>query len=107
MAFTANIHEAKTTLSKLIQRALNGEEVVIAKAGKPLVRLAPVRHDGEHPGEDRLAIFDKFQGQVIRDEDWEQSEFDADTLERFYGDAPANPSDLPRAAEPKTVFRDR
>lgn len=35
-----NIHEAKSQLSKLIQLALNGEEVVIAKDGNPLVRLA-------------------------------------------------------------------
>lgn len=34
-----NIHEAKTQLSRLIQAALNGTEVVIAKGGKPLVRL--------------------------------------------------------------------
>ena len=43
MAVTANIHEAKTTLSKLIERALAGEEVIIAKAGKPLVHLTPVK----------------------------------------------------------------
>lgn len=43
----ANIHEAKTNLSKLIEQALNGEEVVIAKAGKPLVRLVPVREERE------------------------------------------------------------
>jgi prevent-host-death family protein len=35
-----NIHEAKTHLSRLIQRAAAGEEIVIAKAGKPMVRLA-------------------------------------------------------------------
>ena len=35
-----NIHEAKTHLSRLIERALSGEEIVIAKAGRPLVRLA-------------------------------------------------------------------
>ena len=34
-----NVHEAKTNLSKLIQEALNGEEVVIAKGRNPLVRL--------------------------------------------------------------------
>ena len=34
-----NIHEAKTQLSKLIQEALDGEEVVIARNSKPLVRL--------------------------------------------------------------------
>lgn len=37
-----NIHEAKSHLSELISRALTGEEVVIAKSGKPLVKLTPV-----------------------------------------------------------------
>lgn len=36
-----NIQNAKTHLSKLVEEAANGEEVVIAKAGKPLVRLVP------------------------------------------------------------------
>lgn len=37
-----NIHEAKTHLSRLIERAEQGEEVVIARAHKPVVRLVPV-----------------------------------------------------------------
>ncbi len=37
-----NIFEAKTHLSAHIQAALDGEEVIIAKAGKPLVRLQPL-----------------------------------------------------------------
>jgi len=36
------IHEAKTHLSRLIQRALDGEEVIIAKGDKPLVKLVVV-----------------------------------------------------------------
>jgi prevent-host-death family protein len=40
---TVNMHEAKTTLSRLVERALAGEEVVIAKDGKPLVKLVPIR----------------------------------------------------------------
>ena len=36
-------HQAKTHLSRLIQRALDGEEVIIAKRGEPLVRLEVVR----------------------------------------------------------------
>lgn len=39
---TVNIHEAKTHLSRLIERALLGEPFVIAKAGKPLVNVTPV-----------------------------------------------------------------
>ncbi|HXU32108.1 MAG TPA: type II toxin-antitoxin system prevent-host-death family antitoxin [Thermoanaerobaculia bacterium] len=37
---TVNIHEAKTQLSKLVEQAANGEPFVIAKAGKPLVKVA-------------------------------------------------------------------
>jgi prevent-host-death family protein len=37
-----NIHEAKTHLSRLIEKALTGEDVVIAKAGRPLVRLVVI-----------------------------------------------------------------
>jgi prevent-host-death family protein len=39
---TFNVHEAKTHFSRLIERALAGEEIVIAKSGKPLVRLTAV-----------------------------------------------------------------
>jgi prevent-host-death family protein len=37
-----NVHEAKTHLSKLLDQAIAGEEVVIMRSGKPLVRLTPV-----------------------------------------------------------------
>lgn len=37
-----NIHEAKTHFSKLLERVMKGEEVVIAKAGKPVARILPV-----------------------------------------------------------------
>jgi prevent-host-death family protein len=39
---TVNIHEAKTHFSKLIDAVSQGEEVIIAKAGKPAARLVPV-----------------------------------------------------------------
>ena len=39
---TVNIHAAKAHLSGLIEEAIAGEEIVIAKAGKPMVRLVPV-----------------------------------------------------------------
>ena len=42
-----NIHQAKTHLSRLIEQAVAGEEVIIAKAGRPLVRLT--RIDSERP----------------------------------------------------------
>lgn len=42
---TVNIHEAKTQLSKLVEMALAGEEVIIARRRKPLVRLSVVEPD--------------------------------------------------------------
>lgn len=57
----ANIHEAKSQLSKLIEHAMNGEEVIIAKAGQPMVRLVPIRADesprvgGQWKGRVRIA----------------------------------------------------
>jgi prevent-host-death family protein len=40
---TVNIHEAKTHLSDLLRRVMSGEEIVIAKAGKPIAILSKVR----------------------------------------------------------------
>jgi prevent-host-death family protein len=57
----ANIHEAKSQLSRLIERALSGEEVIIARAGQPMVRLVPIRADesprvgGQWKGRVRIA----------------------------------------------------
>jgi prevent-host-death family protein len=39
---TVNIHEAKTHLSRLVDQAANGEPFVIAKAGRPLVKVVPL-----------------------------------------------------------------
>jgi prevent-host-death family protein len=47
-----NLHAAKTHLSRLIEQAAAGEEIVIAKAGKPVARLVPFepRHEPRQPG---------------------------------------------------------
>ncbi|MDX6266101.1 MAG: hypothetical protein QOD70_841 [Frankiales bacterium] len=42
MATQVNLYEAKTHLSELVERAANGEEIVIAKSGRPRVRLVPI-----------------------------------------------------------------
>lgn len=47
-ATQVNLYEAKTQLSSLVERAAKGEEIVIAKAGKPLAKLAPI---GPSPAE--------------------------------------------------------
>jgi antitoxin (DNA-binding transcriptional repressor) of toxin-antitoxin stability system len=63
----SNMHEAKTKLSQLVGEALDGEEVVIANAGKPLVRLVafqtapPKRIPGYWKGKVRMAAnFDDY-----------------------------------------------
>ncbi len=44
---SVNIHEAKTHLSRLLQRVQAGEEIVIAKSGRPVARLVPVAPSGQ------------------------------------------------------------
>ena len=56
-----NLYEAKTNLSELVERAAAGEEIVIAKAGKPRARLVPIpetvpeRRPGRARGKIRIA----------------------------------------------------
>jgi prevent-host-death family protein len=42
-----NLYEAKTGLSQLVERAAKGEEVIIAKAGKPMVKMVPVAEEAK------------------------------------------------------------
>lgn len=52
MTAVVNVHEAKTNLSRLLERAHAGEEIILAKAGKPYARLVPLAPDpgGRRPG---------------------------------------------------------
>lgn len=43
MAAIVNVHDAKTNFSKLLARVSAGEEIIIAKAGKPVARLSPFK----------------------------------------------------------------
>jgi len=63
---TVNVHEAKTQLSQLLLRITLGEEVVIAKAGKPIARLVPFAAQPVH------RVAGSAQGQV-----WMAPDFDA------------------------------
>ena len=42
---TINIHEAKTHLSRLVEKAAKGEPFIIAKAGKPMVKVVPLEDE--------------------------------------------------------------
>ena len=67
MAVIVNVHEAKTTLSRLLERAEAGEEIVIARAGKPVARLTP--YLPERP----RRVFGRLRGQIVI-----HGDFDAD-----------------------------
>ena len=75
----SNIHEAKSQLSKLIESALAGEEIIIAKAGKPLVKLIPYQEDKQPrtPG--------GWEGKVVMSDDFDD-ELPADILAGFMGE---------------------
>jgi antitoxin (DNA-binding transcriptional repressor) of toxin-antitoxin stability system len=45
-----NIHEAKTRLSELLEQVQNGEEIIIAKAGKPIAKLGKLEKKPRQPG---------------------------------------------------------
>ena len=62
---TVNLHAAKTQLSKLVDEAAAGEEIVIAKAGKPMVRLVPVSPRTERRG------FGADKGKIVIGDDFD------------------------------------
>jgi prevent-host-death family protein len=64
---TVNIHEAKTHLSRLIERAASGEPFIIAKAGRPLVKVMPI--DAPERGAERRLGFLAGQADVPIDFD--------------------------------------
>lgn len=64
---TVNIHEAKTQLSKLVDQAVNGESFIIAKAGKPLVKVSKL--DTPEPSAQKRIGFMKGQIEVPADFD--------------------------------------
>jgi prevent-host-death family protein len=65
---TVNIHEAKTHLSRLIDRAARGEPFVIAKAGKPMVKVTAV--DAPAPSKPRRLGF--MAGKIAVPEDFDR-----------------------------------
>ena len=72
---TVNVHYAKTNFSKLIDRAHAGEEIILAKAGKPFARLVPLEEARERvPGRYAETIPDSFFEDLPEDElrGWER-----------------------------------
>ena len=78
---TVNIHQAKTQLSRLIERVCAGEEIIIARGGKPVARLAPLLQSAKPrtPG-------------LLKGKIWVAKDFNAplpgDLLDLFEGKSP-------------------
>jgi prevent-host-death family protein len=77
---TFNIHEAKTHLSRLIEQAANGEPFVIARAGKPVVKVIAV--DAPPPSAPRRIGF--MTGEIATPDDFDQ--MGRTEIENLFGD---------------------
>jgi len=74
-----NIHDAKTHLSLLLARVSAGEEIVIAKAGRPLAKLVPYR---EETAPRKLGLL---RGRVRLGRDWDSESVNEEIGELFSG----------------------
>jgi prevent-host-death family protein len=77
MPIVVNTHEAKTQLSRLLDRVAAGEYVVIAKAGRPVADLVPHRSTP--------VVFGGLRGQLVYD-DADFADLDPDIQRMFYGE---------------------
>ena len=75
---TANIHEAKTNLSKLIEQVLQGKEVVIAKAGTPVAKLVKFQKPA------KKSSYGTLKGKIWMSDDF--NEEDEEINKMFYGE---------------------
>ena len=71
-----NMHEAKSKLSQLVELAVLGEEVIIAKSGKPTVKLVPYK-----PQKQRA--FGQFKGQFVVSKDFDSKEVNDEITDLF------------------------
>jgi prevent-host-death family protein len=84
MSVQVNVYEAKTRLSQLLDQAVEGEDVIIARNGKPIARLVPV----QRPAVRRQPGAWKGKGWIAPDFD----ETPEDLIDLFYTGDPAEPN---------------
>jgi prevent-host-death family protein len=77
MEKAVNIHEAKTHLSRLVERVEAGEEITLARAGRPVARLVPyvARRQARAPG--------SLEGRIWFADDWDSTAVNAEIAELF------------------------
>lgn len=101
---TVNLHAAKTHLSKLVDAAANGEEVIIAKAGRPVVRLVPVDKELEQMAERRRRSLGSWKGHIEIPDDFDEL---PDDLARAFGIDPDEERAKRKAIEKRALRKPR
>lgn len=76
---TVNIHEAKTQLSRLVEQAAKGEPFIIAKAGKPLVKVTAL----DAPAADQVRRLGFLAGEIAVPEDFDR--MGSEEIEQLFG----------------------
>lgn len=108
MATIVNMHQAKSQLSKLVERALAGEEVIVARAGKPAVKLVPCEAAANAaPAEKKLRPIGGFENKIWLAPDWNDP-WPEDFIDEFYKDdpliTPPRTAQATTAAEPPGTY---
>ena len=78
---TVNMHYAKTHLSRLVEKAANGEPFIIARAGKPLVKVVPIEQAKPEKPKSRLG---SMEGEFKVPDDFDTM-MEKEIEEMFYG----------------------
>jgi prevent-host-death family protein len=74
-----NIHEAKTQLSRIVERVERGEEVIISRAGRPVAKVVPLPSRVRRTGRGSL------KGKLVLSDDWDSVDTNAE-IARDFGD---------------------
>ncbi|MFI5916071.1 type II toxin-antitoxin system Phd/YefM family antitoxin [Dactylosporangium sp. NPDC051541] len=72
-----NIHDAKTNLSRIIDRVEHGEEIIISRAGTPVAKVIPLHPRVKRTGRGSLA------GQLVAADDWDSAEVNDSIADDF------------------------
>jgi prevent-host-death family protein len=73
-----NIHDAKTNLSRIIERVEHGEEIIICRAGNPVAKVVPLTRRIDRAGRGSL------RGQLVAADDWDSDEIN-EAIARDFG----------------------
>jgi prevent-host-death family protein len=73
-----NIHDAKTNLSRIIERVEHGEEIIISRAGNPVAKVVPLTRRIDRDGRGSL------RGQLVAADDWDSDEVN-EAIARDFG----------------------